>query len=216
MIIYYLEDDLSIAYIIQKTLEKAGFEFEGFDKGESFIRAFRQKTPDMVLIDMMLPDISGLEVLKKIRVQDSHIPIMVISALSSEMDKVQALDLGADDYITKPFGILELTSRIQAHLRKVPPKDMFEVGNIRLDLSTHNVFVADEKVHLTNKEFDILFVLMKNQSQVVSKDTLFKEVWHTDVIVETRTLDMHIKSLRQKLQHANIDIKTVRGVGYHI
>lgn len=217
-VIYYVEDDQAIGYIIEKTIEHAGLKGIGFMKGEDFINAFRKEKPDMVLLDIMLPDISGLEVLKLIRSIDTSIPVMMISALQSEMDKVIALDHGADDYMTKPFGVLELASRIMSKLRKVSDDKTFQIHNVILDDKRHSCQIEGIDVYLTNKEYAILKLLMKHKQQVVTKETIFKHVWETDFIGETRTLDMHIKSLRSKFEdhQAKPVIKTVRGIGYQI
>ena len=216
--IYFVEDDQAIQYVIEKTIENAGFKGLGFSTGEAFMLAFRKQKPDMILLDVMLPDSSGLDLLKLVRKIDGKIPIMMVSALQNEMDKVIALDLGADDYMTKPFGVLELTSRIQARLRNLQGDHLFESKNVKLDDKKHVFYINDQDVYLTNKEYEIIKLLLKNQGDVVSKEMIFKFVWETDFIGESRTLDMHIKSLRQKLKEnkAEIEIKTVRGVGYHI
>jgi two-component system alkaline phosphatase synthesis response regulator PhoP len=161
---------------------------------------------------------SGMDILKWIRKSDQETPVMIVSALQSEMDKVIALDQGADDYMTKPFGVLELTSRMQSKLRKFGDDKHYQMGNVLLDDRKHTVLVNEEMIYLTNKEYDILKLLLKNQRNVVSKETIFRDVWDTDYIGETRTLDMHIKSLRQKLitQDASIKITTVRGVGFQL
>jgi two-component system alkaline phosphatase synthesis response regulator PhoP len=216
--IYFVEDDQAIQYVIEKTIENAGFKGQGFSTGEAFMQSFRKQKPDMILLDVMLPDTSGLDLLKLIRKIDIHIPVMMVSALQNEMDKVIALDLGADDYMTKPFGVLELTSRIQARLRTLQGDYIFSLKNVRLNDKKHTFKINEEEVYLTNKEYEILKLLLKNQGDVVSKEMIFKFVWETDFIGETRTLDMHIKALRQKLRtnDAHVEIKTVRGVGYHI
>jgi len=217
-LIYFVEDDQSIAYIIEKTIHHAGFKGIGFKKGEDFLNAYKKEKPDMILLDIMLPDMSGLDVLKLIRKQDQKIPVMMISALQSEMDKVIALDAGADDYMTKPFGVLELTSRIQSKVRKIGDERLFAMGNLRLDDKKHTFTIDEQEVYLTNKEFSILRLLLKNKGNVVSKESIFKDVWETDFIGETRTLDMHIKSLRSKmaLYKADANISTIRGIGYQI
>jgi len=217
-LVYFVEDDQAIANIIDKTLKNAGIDKMGFDSGEAFLEMFRKQRPDMICLDIMLPDYSGLDLLKLIRKIDKDIPIMMISALQNEMDKVQALDLGADDYMIKPFGVLELTSRIQAKLRKLADDKIFQVKNVILDDKKHIVTINQEEVYFTQKEYDILKLLLKHHFEVVSKEKIFKSVWDTDFIGESRTLDMHIKSLRKKLSefHAEISIKTVRSVGYHI
>lgn len=216
MVIYYLEDDVQISYIIEKTITNAGFDQKGFTKGKDFLEQVRKKTPDLVILDVMLPDISGLEVLAKLRTYYKDLPVIMLSALDTEMDKVKALDLGADDYMSKPFGILELTARMNAHLRKSGARNLIEKGNVTIDKDKYKCFVDEKEVNLTTKEFDILFLLLKYDGKVVTKETLFNEIWQMDVSIETRTLDMHIKSLRDKLKDADIEIKTVRGVGYSI
>lgn len=217
-LVYFVEDDHAIANIIDKTLKNAGIEGMGFSTGEAFLDAFRKNKPDLICLDIMLPDYSGLDILKLIRKMDKEIPIMMISALQSEMDKVLALDLGADDYMTKPFGILELTSRIQAKLRKIQDNKRLQIENVIIDDRKHIILVNNQEVYFTQKEYDILKMLMTYQHEVITKEQIFKAVWDTDFIGETRTLDMHIKSLRKKLNDfdAKISIKTVRSVGYHI
>ncbi len=217
-VIYYVEDDQAIGYVIEKTINHAGMIGKGFQKGELFLDAFKKEKPDLILLDVMLPDISGLELLKSIRKVDKETPIMMISALQSEMDKVIALDLGADDYMTKPFGVLELTSRIQAKLRKRNDEKIYQLRNIILDDKKHLCLMNEKEIYLTNKEFSILKLLLKNKGVVVTKEAIFKDVWETDFIGETRTLDMHIKSLREKLNQnqADIEIRTIRGIGYQV
>jgi two-component system, OmpR family, alkaline phosphatase synthesis response regulator PhoP len=217
-LIYYVEDDQAISYIIQKTIENAKLDSKGFNKGEDFLFAFKNQKPDMVLIDIMLPDISGIELLKIIRKTDKKIPIMVISALQNEMDKVIALDNGADDYMTKPFGILELTSRIRSKIRKIERENTIKHHNVEIDIKKHQFTIQDEIIYLTHKEFAIMALLLKNKGQVVTKEEIFKDVWETDYIGETRTLDMHIKALREKLKtnQATVSILTMRGIGYII
>lgn len=217
-IIYFVEDDHAIGYVIEKTIEHAGLEGRGFRNGETFMNAYQREKPDLILLDLMLPDISGIDLLKWIRENNQEIPVMVVSALQSEMDKVIALDHGADDYMTKPFGVLELTSRIQSKLRKHIEDKKYVLKNVVLDDRKHQLSVSDHIIYLTNKEYDILKLLLKNRNQVVSKEQIFKEVWKTDFIGETRTLDMHIKALRNKLtsHQAEVVIQTIRGVGYQI
>lgn len=217
-IIYFLEDDQSIGYIIEKTIEHAGLKGFGFSTIEAFYAAYENKLPDLVLLDVMLPDGSGLDVLKTIRKSHQDLPIIMISALQSEMDKVIALDLGADDYITKPFGVLELTSRIQAKLRKITFLAQIALGNVEIDDEKHKCMINHQSIYLTNKEYDILKLLMKNHKIVMSKESIFQKVWETHYMGETRTLDMHIKSLRKKLDEhqANLKIITIRGIGYQL
>ena len=217
-LIYFVEDDQAIGYIIEKTIEHAGLTGKGFRSGEAFMQAYTKEKPNLILLDLMLPDISGMDLLKWVRKQDQTTPVMVVSALQSEMDKVIALDHGADDYMTKPFGVLELTSRIQSKLRKYSDDRKYSLGNLVLDDKKHLLTVDENAIYLTNKEYAILKLLLKNQKNVVSKETIFKDVWETDFIGETRTLDMHIKALRVKLTDSNAkaQIVTIRGIGYQI
>jgi two-component system, OmpR family, alkaline phosphatase synthesis response regulator PhoP len=217
-LIYYVEDDQAIRYIIEKTIINAQLEGKGFADGMSFLESLHKKMPDLILLDIMLPDTSGIELVKKIRKIHAEVPILILSALQSEMDKVAALDAGADDYMVKPFGVLELTSRMQSKLRKLKDPKMLQLANLTMDLRKHLVMVDLSQMVLTNKEFDILKLLLKNPNQVVSKELIFRDVWDTNYIGETRTLDMHIKSLRQKivLAKAKLHIHTIRGVGYQI
>jgi len=217
-LIYFVEDDQAIRYIIQKTIENAKLESQGFHNGEDFLIAFKKQKPDMILIDLMLPDISGIDLLKIIRKTNKTIPIMIISALQNEMDKVIALDNGADDYMTKPFGILELTSRIRSKIRKIEQENTIKLSNIEIDIKRHQFIIQNEAIYLTHKEFAIMSLLLKNKGQIVTKEDIFKFVWETDFIGETRTLDMHIKALREKLKvnNATAIIVTMRGIGYMI
>lgn len=218
-IIYFVEDDQSISYIIEKTIEHAGLKGIGFQKIEDFKKAFNKQAPDMILLDIMLPDGSGLDLLKSIRKFNKDVPIMMISALQNEMDKVIALDLGADDYMTKPFGVLEMTSRIQARLRhKLIKQPLIQAGNVQLDDEQHQCKINHKLVYLTNKEYSILKLLLKNRGSVLQKEMIFQSVWETNFMGETRTLDMHIKSLRQKLieNQADIEIQTIRSVGFKL
>lgn len=216
--IFYVEDDEAIAYIIKKTIENAGLEGVGFNTVNAFIRAYEKEKPDMVLLDVMLPDGSGMDVLKIIRSKNKTLPVMIISALQSEMDKVIALDAGADDYLTKPFGVLELTSRIQARLRNIKEESLLTLKNIVIDEKKRLVLIDNKDSSATKKEYEILKLLIQNQGDVVTKETIFNTVWKTEFIGETRMLDMHIKSLRNKIKQLNgqASIKTVRGVGYQI
>jgi two-component system alkaline phosphatase synthesis response regulator PhoP len=217
-LIYFVEDDQSISYIIEKTLDHAGINGFGFSNAEDFFKAFREKRPDMILLDVMLPDVSGIDILKTVRKIDTETPIMMISALQSEMDKVIALDYGADDYMIKPFGVLELTSRIQSKLRKKQSMETYVYKDIIIDDKRHQLIINQNDVYLTQKEYDILRLLIKEKGRVVTKETIFKMVWDTDFIGETRTLDMHIKSLRVKLKGVDslVSIKTIRGIGYQV
>lgn len=217
-IVYYVEDDQSIRYVIEKTVENANYTGLGFANGTAFLDAFERTQPDLILLDLMLPDMTGFDLVRKIRRVNQEVPIIIVSALQDEMDKVNALDAGADDYMVKPFGVLELTSRMQSKLRKFKDYKMIQYENTTLDLRKHLALIDSNAVYFTKKEFDILKVLLKNNDQVVEKERIFRDVWDTTYIGETRTLDMHIKSLRQKLLEAkaSFKIKTVRGVGYQV
>lgn len=218
MLIYFVEDDKNISYVIEKTLEKMGHDKKAFYTGKSFIESYIANKPDLILLDIMLPDTSGIELLKFVRNNNKEIPIIIISALFNEMDKVLALDLGADDYITKPFGILELTSRIQAKLRKVDTSKLITLKDISIDLKKYKIYSNKTEIILTNKEFEVITFLIKNHEKVLTKEEIFKNVWDTDFMGETRALDMHVKVLRQKLLQvkSEVEIITVYGVGYKI
>ena len=189
--IYYVEDDQSIGYVIDKTIQHAGLTGVGFQRGEAFLSAFKRMKPDMVLLDVMLPDMSGLDILKAIRVLDSTTPVMMISALQSEMDKVIALDLGADDYMTKPFGVLELTSRIQSKLRKSTDEKTYQLNNIFLDEKKHIFLINQSEVYLTNKEFSILTLLLKTKG-------LPPWLWADLLLVFTMTGNSDVVTLRRQ------------------
>ena len=219
-IIYYLEDDSSIAYIIEKTLTNAKYETQGFTNGKDFFHAIEKQVPDLVLLDLMLPNESGLDHLVKLKnnPNTAHIPVIIVSALSSELHKVEGLDLGADDYLTKPFGVLELIARIQSKLRNQIKTNSLFFGNVSLQLSTREVFIDNVLIVLTYKEYELLKLFMESPLTVHSREQIFKAVWESDLILESRTIDMHIKSLRTKLQEGGADIKivTVRSVGYRM
>lgn len=221
-VIFYVEDEENINALIGETLEKNNFEAYGFLDPIPFLKKIETKKPDLVVLDLMLPHINGFEVLKKLKNTKEYedIPVIILSAKSSEMDIVQGLDMGASDYITKPFGLLEFISRINTNLRKVNMhKDKaLQIRDIKLDITRHLFFVKDESIEITSKEFDILYVLMESPSIVVTRGSLLKRIWGYDYLAETRTLDMHIKSLREKISRVTKDvyIETVRGVGYII
>lgn len=218
--IYSVEDDSSIANLINITLTKQGYKVLSFSDGESFLKAFKEKKPDLALIDLMLPDMSGSEIIKTIRsdVSNDDINIIVISANRMIMDKVGNLDLGADDYIEKPFDLLELISRVNAHLRRRKKSDILSVGNLSIDTSKRTCTLNDEEDLLTTREFDILTLLISSAGKTVTREQILKKIWGIDdKNLETRTIDMHIKSLRKKLNDVNQEIiVTVYGVGYKI
>lgn len=217
-LIYSVEDDPNIALILNKTLSKQGYTVQSFPNGTSFWAAFSKEQPQMVLLDMMLPDIPGSELLKKIRSNPRYddIQIIIISANHMVMDKVDGFDLGADDYIEKPFDLLELMSRVAAKVRRYQKNRSLSSGKLIVNLDERSCLVDGRKIDLTTKEFDILAFLLERKGKVVSREELFERIWNTDQILESRTLDMHIKSLRSKLGQHQDQIKTVYGIGYQI
>jgi len=222
IMIYIVEDDEEIRGIVTYALNSGGFEAKGFESGKEFFDALESALPELILLDIMLPGEDGLEILRRIResVRTKKIPVIMLTAKNSEYDKVRGLDMGADDYIAKPFGVMELISRINAVLRRSPEKEKedeaLEVSGITLDSARREVLCSAEGnvVNLTYKEFELLRYLMQNAGRVLSRDRLLETVWGYDFEGESRTVDMHIKSLRQKLGEPGAVIKTVRGVGY--
>ena len=220
-LIYSVEDDDNIRELIKYTLEEAGYNAVSFANGKDMLEALKKTTPHLVLLDIMLPDIEGTEILKIIRTDYAHLPIKVImlTAKSSEINIVTGLNLGADDYMPKPFSVLELLARIKANLRKKDTRldaEELTFGELKLVVRKKAVFVNDEQVVLTQKEFDILKLLMENANNVVHRETMLDEIWGIDHTMETRTIDMHIKSIRQKLNLQKENIITIRGVGYKL
>lgn len=221
--IYCVEDDSNIRELVVYTLETTGLNARGFEDGHSFLEALALDTPELVLLDIMLPKEDGLELLKKLKssVKTKDIPVIMVTAKGAEYDKVLGLDSGADDYVTKPFGMMELVSRIKAVLRrsiKEPTKsaERIEVGTLVIDTKKHEVTVEGNVVNLTLKEFELLRLLMKNRNIVLTRDKLLEEIWGYDFDGETRTVDVHVRTLRQKLKHAGEKIETIRGVGYRM
>jgi len=219
VLIYVVEDDKSIQEIETFALSSSGYRVEGFDNASQFYEALKRELPTLILLDVMLPDVDGLSIMKKLRQEKEtqNIPVIMVTAKTSELDKVKGLDCGADDYMTKPFGVMELISRVKAILRrtKIEPKEtVLRIGNVVLDRSRHTVTVNDITCELTYKEYELLKLLMSNAGIVVSRQEILDKVWGTDFVGESRTLDMHIKTLRQKLQEEGNHIKTVRNVGY--
>lgn len=218
-LVYYVEDDASIRGAVLYALNSTGFEAEGFEDGESFFEAVSQQLPDIVLLDIMLPGIDGLEVLERLRAdrKTADIPVILITAKGSEFEKVIGLDSGADDYVAKPFGVTELISRIKAVLRRVPRQDAAEqitVDGLTIDIRQHTVTIEGKEIDLTLKEFNLLHCLMRNEGRVFTRDELLDIVWGYDAETETRTVDVHIGTIRQKLGEYSSYIKTVRGLGY--
>ena len=217
-LIYSVEDDKNISHLINVALAKQGYVVESFYDGESFLKRFSEQKPNLILLDMMLPNIQGDEILKTIRDNDENddIQIIIVSANRMVMDKVDGLDLGADDYIEKPFDILELMSRVNSKARRFFKKQRIVRGCLILDIKKHEFYKDDVLIELTNKEFEIIELLMKKNGEVVSREELFNHIWGNDVL-ESRTIDMHIKSLRQKINDTDGSIiKSVYGIGYKI
>jgi two-component system alkaline phosphatase synthesis response regulator PhoP len=216
--IYYVEDESNIRDLVVYTLNVSGFEAEGFEDSVDFWSAMKVRRPELVLLDVMLPGEDGLTILKRLRSSPvtADIPVIMATAKGSEYDKVIGLDGGADDYLAKPFGMMEMVSRIKAVLRRTAPKQakVISYGGITLDEGKHTVTVNDTPVTLTLKEYEILKLLMDNPGQVFTREILLSDVWGIDFTGETRTVDVHIGTLRTKLAEAGDMIETVRGVGY--
>jgi two-component system alkaline phosphatase synthesis response regulator PhoP len=219
-LIYIVEDDTNILEIEEIALKNSGYEEEGFVNAKDFFDRIAQKKPDLVLLDIMLPDMDGLSIVKKIRSNENtnDVPVIILTAKTSEIDKVKGLDCGADDYMTKPFGVMELISRVKALLRRsrANKKDsaVYMYDTISMDDDKHLVTAADSVCELTYKEYELLKLLLMNAGIVVSRDRILESVWGTDYEGESRTLDMHMKTLRQKLGDSGSLIRTVRNVGY--
>jgi len=218
-VIYLVEDDNSIRELVIYTLQTTGFQAKGFSCAREFWEALKKETPSLVLLDIMLPDEDGLSVLKKLRDLNhtARLPVIMLTAKGTEYDKVIGLDGGADDYISKPFGMMELVSRVKAMLRRTEPEKkarVRQVGPIILDMGKHTVKVNDTFVTLTYKEFELLSYLMENEGIVLTRDQLLSKIWGYDFDGESRTVDVHIRTLRQKIGAASDCIETIRGVGY--
>lgn len=219
--IYCVEDDGSIRDLMIYTLNSAGFEAKGFDSGDSFFNALQTEKPRLIMLDIMLPGEDGLSILKRLRMQPAtkDIPVIMATAKGTEYDKVTGLDLGADDYLSKPFGMMEMISRVKAVLRRTDPiKDvkMLKIGNLELNSETYIVLANKERIQLTLKEYKLLRTFMENPGRVFTRDQLLEMIWGTDYIGETRTVDVHIGTLRTKLGEYGSYIETVRGVGYRM
>lgn len=217
--IYLLEDDESILKFVIYALKQTGMESKGFTLPSEFKRAVENKKPDLCLLDIMLPEEDGISVLKwlRSRAETSELPIIMLTAKASEYDKVSGLDSGADDYIAKPFGTMELISRIKALLRRTKSADkVYSAGGVCVNPAAHTVTADGKAVTLTLKEFQMLCLMLKNRGTVFSRDRLLEEIWGYDYDGENRTVDVHIKTLRTKLGDSGGIIETVRGVGYKI
>ena len=220
--IYLVEDDDSIRELVLYTLHTTGFEAEGFRNAADFWQALEKELPQLVLLDIMLLDEDGLHILKRLRAgaETADLPVMMLTAKSSEYDRVVGLDSGADDYMPKPFGMMELVSRVRALLRRAakPAAEdkLFTAGSLAVDVKRRTVTVDGEPVILTYKEFELLCYLLENRGVVLSRDQILTKIWDYNYSGETRTVDVHIRTLRQKLGDAGALIETVRGVGYRL
>jgi len=219
--LYCVEDDLSIRELMLYTLRASGFEAVGFENGEQLFDALSTTLPRLILLDIMLPGMDGIEILKKLRKNPATatVPVIMASARGTEYDKVLGLDLGVDDYLAKPFGMMEMVSRIRAVLRRsnsLPKNNVLSLGNLNMDVSSHTVTVANVRIPLTLKEFELLRLFLSAPGQVFSREQLLEKIWGTDYIGESRTVDVHIATLRTKLGPCGDFIRTVRGVGYRM
>lgn len=217
--IYLLEDDDSIRDLVIYTLQSQGMEAKGFPRPSAFWEAMAEHTPSLVLLDIMLPEEDGISVLKQLRssARTCRLPVIMLTAKGTEYDKVLGLDAGADDYLAKPFGMMELLSRIRALLRRTEREvNIYRCGVLTVDQTRHTVTVNGREVVLTQKEFEVLCLLLKNRGQVLSRERLIENVWGYAFTGESRTVDVHVRTLRQKLGEAGAYIETVRGYGYKI
>ena len=219
--IWCVEDDPSIREIEVYALNSTGLEARGFADGAELWEALQKDTPELVGLDVMLPGEDGVAILKRLKEDERlrDIPVIMATAKSTEFDKVQSLDLGADDYITKPFGMMEMVSRVKAVLRRSQPKQtasLLKMDGLTLDESQHTVTIDGQRVVLTYKEYELLRLFLSHPGMAFSREQLLQTVWNTDYAVETRTVDMHIRTLRQKLGEYGRYIETIRGVGYRL
>jgi len=220
-LIYLVEDDNSIRELVAYTLHSAGFDAEGFEKPSAFWVAMEKEIPSLILLDIMLPEEDGISILKKLRAstKTKKVPIILLTARGSEYDKVIGLDSGADDYIAKPFGMMELLARVKALLRRTEGESEAAehiLGELRVSQSRHEVTVGGNEVILTLKEFELLCLLLENKGRVMTRDQLLNSIWGYGFDGENRTIDVHIRTLRQKLGSCGQYIETVRGIGYKI
>lgn len=217
--IWCVEDDESIREIEMYTLQTMNFKTRSFENGTSFFKALKEKKPDLVILDLMLPDEDGSDILRRIRGNSAtkELPVIIASAKTTEYDKVKNLDSGADDYLTKPFGMMEMVSRVKAVLRRTQrreEKDRIERDGVKILLKRHEVLVNGEKIELTLKEYGLLKLLITHPETVFSREEIMDQIWETGFYGETRTVDVHVRTLRQKLGEAGKHIETVRGIGY--
>lgn len=219
--IWCVEDEKSIRDILLYTLKSCGFEARGFSDGAEFEHSLQKEHPDLILMDIMLPVRDGMSLLQSLRSNPDtcSIPVIMTTAKGQEYDKIEALEAGADDYLVKPFGMMEMMARIRAVLRrtrKQVPEATLQAGDLRMDVGSHRVFLREEPLELTRKEFGMLRLFMEHPDQVFSRDQLFEKIWDTDFAGESRTVDVHIGSLRTKLKDMSSLIETVRGIGYRM
>ena len=219
--IYCVEDDASIRDIEVYTLASTGFTAEGFADGEAFFAALCKELPELVILDVMLPKMDGVEILSLLKADAGtrDIPVIMATARGAEYDKIQSLDLGADDYLVKPFGMMEMVSRVKAVLRRSAPREKARVlcaGDLSVNTDAHTVEAGGERVILTLKEYELLRLFLENPGRVFTRDRLLSDIWGMDYDGETRTVDVHVRTLRQKLGGAGDCIETVRGVGYRL
>jgi len=220
-VIWCVEDDPSIREIEVYVLNTTGMEAYGFESGTVFWETLQKKQPDLILLDVMLPGVDGVELLTRMKANEKFrdIPVIMATAKGTEYDKVQSLDLGADDYLVKPFGIMEMVSRVKAVLRRSQPRKndrLLRLDELVLDLEQHTVSVAGERIALTYKEYELLKLFLSQPGVAFTREQLLQKVWNTDYISESRTVDMHIRTLRQKLGSYGNVIETVRNVGYRL
>ena len=217
--IFCVEDDNGIRDLMIYTLNSAGFEARGFSDGAAFLDALRDQSPELVLLDIMLPGEDGIRILKRLRADGNQVPVIMATAKGTEYDKVIGLDLGADDYLAKPFGMMEMVSRVKAVLRRAAPIPQSEVlshHGIQMDTAQHMVTMDGTPVELTFKEYELLRIFMENPGRVFTRDQLLASIWGDSYAGETRTVDVHIGTLRTKLRRCGTYIETVRGVGYRL
>lgn len=218
--IWCVEDEVSVRDIEIYTLQSTGFDAKGFSDSQDMFNALRTEKPDLIILDIMLPDMDGVDVLKRLKSsgETCDIPVIMATAKGMEYDKIQSLDLGADDYLVKPFGMMEMVSRVKAVLRRCKPavQHMLKMGDLIVNLDEYTVMINGERVQLTFKEFELLRLFLSHQGMVFTRDRLFNDVWGADYVGESRTVDVHIRTLRQKLGEYGDCIKTVRNVGYRM
>lgn len=216
--IYLVEDDQSIQKLVIYTLKSTGYDAIGFTYPSDFKKALKSQKPDLIILDIMLPEVDGLTILSELKnnQETNHIPVIMLTAKASEYDTVLGLDTGADDYVAKPFGMMELVARVKALLRRTQKKTSYVYRDLELNIKEHIVLVKGQVANLTRKEFDLLRLLLENQGQVLTRDQLLTSIWGYDFDGESRTVDVHVRTLRSKIEPCDSYITTIRGVGYKI